>query len=149
MKYLKNIINSTEVDKLGKLKRTLIYVGIIVAVLGVLLAVGCIIAFVIGLNLLNETKNWAAVVIPFIFILPSFIVVGIGLAFLQAGTTLAAGTAAGKMLKKRKAKKLESLESQNETVDIDITENKCKFCGEKSPADSKYCGNCGSPFEEE
>ena len=119
----KETTNSKEAEAI---KRKLIRIGLIMAILGIGGAFACFVSFVIcSFSMVNNMSFSPLISIPFILFIPCGFVGGIGATILNLGLGIVVAKG---------------------TVNFLDTNSYCPNCGDVISEDEKYCSKCGKPL---
>ncbi len=127
IKMLNSDVNSVaNCERAKKLRKTLLSIGLPMAIIGFLSLFACFISFaLIAVNSVGTFGFPKRIIIPFIFFIPSGVVGGIGTSIASLGF------------------KIVIVGYTSDLVDKTL-ENRCPNCGDKIAPEEIYCSECGT-----
>ncbi len=132
-----NVNNATNCERAKKLRRSLLFTGITMALIGFVGVIVCFILFATaGLNAFSSTGFSARILVPFFLIIPFGIIGGIGTMIAKIGFTI---VVAGYVSKATDT----IIENSEENSKAKSDKVVCSYCGHKNDKDDNYCESCG------
>lgn len=130
--YFKNLVakaqKATNSEEAKRIRKKLIKIGAIMAILGFSGSFACFVMFgIIGFNNVTTANfnGFGLILIPFFLITPCFLVGTIGVYALYLGLSIVVGS---------------------KTVDFLDENSYCPYCGDVVEPDEKFCDKCGKPL---
>lgn len=121
-----SVNNVTNCEKAKKLRKKLICIGMPIAILGFLGAFVCFILFATaGMDAFTPNGFSARIIVPFVLLIPCFVIGGIGAAIAGIGFSITVTGYTTQFIDK-------------------YNDNVCPNCGDAIDADELFCNKCGT-----